>query len=231
MNHRRVVSGMLLLAATFGLHVASSGNSTSITGRIVDGAGYPVPGVSVAARRDAKKAVSRTTTGADGTYQFERLSEGTYHVDFQLLGFDITRRNNVRVRKDAPASVDATLFVSGICDCVRVLEPLDLRERSGQVVDTSGRPIDHARLEIVSSLHHEFRYTDSEGRFLVRVPIVESWPLTASASGFGTVTLQVSAASDRPIVLKLPYVGTTLPDTERFRAPCCPNELFRHGDQ
>ena len=174
-----------------------------------------------------KKAVSRTTTGADGTYQFERLSEGTYHVDFQLLGFDMTRRNNVRVRKDAPASVDATVFVSAICDCVRVLEPLDLRERSGQVVDKSGRPLDHARLEIVTSLHHEFSYADSEGRFRVRLPITESWSLTASASGFRTVKQQVSAASDRPIVLRLPYVGTTgLPDTERLRAPCCPGQLF-----
>jgi hypothetical protein len=226
-RERSFVSGTLVLAATLGLHLASSAKAPSITGRAVDGGGVPVPGVSVTATPEAGGTLRHATSAADGTYQFASLPDGIYRIDFEILGFDMTRRNHVRVHKNVPASVDATLVVSAICDCVSVIDAVDLRERSGQVVNTSGRALAHARLEIVTPLHHEVRYADGAGRFQVRLPIAESWPLVASDSGFGTVTVHVSAAADGPIVLRLPHVGTTgVPDTERLRAPCCPSALF-----
>jgi hypothetical protein len=108
-----------------------------------------------------------------------------------------------------------------------VAEATELRERSGQVVDGAGRRLARARLEISTPLRHEFTYSDSEGHFHVRLPLNESWALTASASGFESVKQQVSAGTDLPLVLRLSHVGTpALPDTERFTRPCCPLDLF-----
>jgi hypothetical protein len=168
-------------------------------------------------------------TGADGAYQFDSLPDDIYSVDFEIMGFDLIRRNHVRVRQDATANVDATLPVSAICECVRVTEPTELRERSGQVVDEAGRPLARARLEISTPLRHEFAYADNEGRFRVRLPLNESWPLTASASGFAAVKQHVSGTTDLPMVFRLPHVGAmVVPDTERFKRPCCPLDLFTH---
>jgi hypothetical protein len=142
------------------------------------------------------------------------------------------RRNHVRVRQDATAHVDGTLSVSGICECIEVVQT-GLRERSGQVVDESGRPIAHARLELVSPLRHDVAYASNDGRFRVRLPVSGNWPLTASDSGFRPLKLQVSGSADVPIVLRLPHVGTTsVPDVERLKRGCrCPSDLFTHNER
>jgi Carboxypeptidase regulatory-like domain len=230
MNSGLFVNRALVLAATISLHVASSAKALSIAGHAVDGAGYPIPGVSVTAMPEAGGIATRTRTGADGVYQFGSLPDDAYRVDFEILGFDLIRRNHVRVRQDATAYVDATLSISGACECIAVTDATELREGTGQVVDESGRPLAHARLEIASPLRRDVGYADGEGRFRVRVPVTESWPLTASDSGFGSVKLQVSGTADVPIVLTLTRVGTTgLPDTERLKRTCrCAGDLFTH---
>lgn len=229
MNRRLFVTGTLTVTAALGLHVASSARAPSITGHAVDGAGYPIPGATVTVAPQAGGTVGRTMTAADGTYAFEDLPADTYRLEFALLGFDITRRNHVRVRANATASTDATLQISAICECVNVTDATELRERSGQVVNDSGRPLAHARLEIKTPLRSEMSYADIEGRFRVRVPVIGSWPLTASDTGFAAVTRQVSWTAETPVVLKLSWVGTAgVADTERLRQPCCPPDLFTH---
>jgi carboxypeptidase family protein len=120
---------------------------------------------------------------------------------------------------------DATLYVSSACECVDVRSETTLRERRGLVTDESGQPLARARLQIVRTTHSGVAYTDSEGRFRVRVPVRESWPLTASATGFITATQQVSGIVE-PVVFKLRRSGTPIPDIERFYRVCCPSDLF-----
>lgn len=107
------------------------------------------------------------------------------------------------LNQQASSGADATLFVSGVCECVNIARSTPVRERSGQVVEESGRPLAHARLEVASPLRRETAYADDEGRFKVRLPVNSSWPLTASDGGFRAQTQEVSGAGDMPLVFKL----------------------------
>ena len=209
------------MAPPTGVAVAQS---ASIAGVPRDVIGQTLPGVTVTTIPESGGLVKRTTSGRDGAYRFEALPDGTYRVDFELLGFDLIRRNHVRVRPDTVATVDAVLPVSAICECVTVVPPSPLRQRAGRVVDESDRPLPHAHLEVVSSIGREVAYADDEGRFLVRAPINEMWPLTASDTGFRAVTQQLSGAVAEPIELRLAHAGTTgVPNEERLARGCrCP---------
>lgn len=224
----------LFLRLTIGAAIATMSEagisqSPSISGRVVDDFGWPVPGAFVTAIDESGGPPIRTTTGRDGTYQFAALPDGTYRIDFALTGFDLMRRHHLRVHSGAAAVVqDVTLYITGVCECVNVRWPATLRERPGLVTDESGRPLALARLEIVSPASTGWAFTDSAGRFRVRVPVDDNWLLTASASGFITATQRVSGGVEEPVVFKLRQSGTPLPDIERFRVPCCPSDLFTY---
>ena len=150
----------------------------SVSGRVVDAAGGPVPGAFVTITEESGNRSTRATTGRDGTYEFVALPDGTYRIDFGLTGFDRMRRNRLPVRSGATAVVgDVTLFASSECECVDVFRPaVTLRERPGLVTDESGRPLALARLQLATPGLTRLGYTDSEGRFRVRVPSMISGP-------------------------------------------------------
>jgi hypothetical protein len=238
MSPRQFTRGVITFVALIGFSdtrpavsplVVVVAQSPSIVGHVIDRGGQPVPGVFITAM-DATTGVSRNaTSGGDGGYRFDTLPDGTYRVDFELPGFDLFRWNDVHVRGGATAMADAMLSVSAICECV-ISARGPLRERAGQVVDDSGRPLPYARLEIASPADREVAFADREGRFWVRVPIDRTWSLTASDSGFSAVTQEVSGAVEAPVVFTLPHVGVTgLPHSERFTRGCrC---LFVHSGQ
>jgi hypothetical protein len=238
MSKRLCALGLLFLLATAGSRIDMGGTPTDaavarvgdIVGRVVDPIGQPLPGVSVTTIPEFGGLARRAATGSDGAYRLEMLPDGTYRVDFELLGFDLIRRNGVRVRKAASTRVDASLPVSTICECVEFVPPTPLTQRTGQVVDEADRPVPYARVEVVSPMRREVAYADTEGRFLIRVPVDETWPLTAFDSGFHAVTQQVSGSVPELIVFRLAHAGTTgLPNHERFGRGCrCPGDLFSH---
>ena len=229
----------MFLAAVVGLSTAivaalnglADAQSTSIAGRVSDGSGQYLPGVSVTAIPETGGVASRAISDQHGAYQFGILPDGTYRVDFELLGFDFARVNHVRVRHDTAAKADATLSVSPICECIEVRSPTPLRERSGQVVDESGRPLPHARLEVSTPLRRDVAYADSEGRFQVRLPITDRWPLAVSDGGFGAEARQVSGTGSVLLIFRLAPTSTAgLPDLQRLARGCrCPDDLFTHA--
>jgi hypothetical protein len=230
-----------LAAAAFGLALAGidagqvtakrDHSSGALVARAFSLAGQPFPGIRVTAMPQRGGTAREAVTGRDGTCRLD-LPPGIYRVDFALAGYDIERRNHVRVEDGEPASVEARLKLSGICECLYYEGPQPLAERGGQVLDARGRPLPHARVEFATPERKESRYTDGRGRFRVRVPVRGSWPLTASDSGFRAVTLQVSGAAG-PIVLRLPPAGTRdLPAEQRLDRGCrCPDDLFVHPER
>lgn len=209
--------------------VPPAAQSGSIAGRIADIADQGLPGVSVIAIPATGGLATRVESGVNGIYRFDALATGTYRVDFDVLGFDLARRNNVAVSADRPAIADATLHLSGICECVTLVPKHPLRERAGQVLSESGHPLPHARLQI-GSPWPEVRYADAQGRFVVRLPISGRAPLTASSSGFRPVTEPVSGTASAPIVFRLvPDRTAKLADSEQLTRGCrCPGDLFTH---
>src|SRR5688572_8917076 len=146
----------------------------AVVGRVVDTVGQPLPGVTVTMMPAASGEQRRTTTAGDGTYRFDQVADGLYRMDFELLAFDVTRRNSVRVRSGSSTFADATLRLSPMaCECVLVTRLPRVAKRSGRVVDEAGRPLPRARLEIavpiaaeagaVPESTSEVTYADAEG--------------------------------------------------------------------
>ncbi|HKY21790.1 MAG TPA: carboxypeptidase-like regulatory domain-containing protein [Vicinamibacterales bacterium] len=240
-NASRMAVGMAVAAALMSGSVvgrsptssqASVAPASSVVGTVVDAPGRFLPGVVVTAIPQAGGEAHAAISGIDGTYKFENLAEGIYRIDWDLPGFDVMRRNLVPVRRGEPAQVDVTLPVSTICECLDKWARLGvsrprLTAHIGQVVDESGRPLPHARLEIVGPVGREVAYANREGRFQVRLSPNQTWPLTARDSGFGAVTLKVSGSDTSSLVVRLPNVNTrALPALERIARPCCPGDLF-----
>ncbi len=223
-NGRRTLVVSLILIASSDVVFSQS---ASVAGVVSDGSGRVIPGVTVTTIPESGGVSRDTTSGSDGAYRLEGLPDGTYRVDFGLRGFDVVRRNHVRVRHDTVATVDASLRVRPHCECITVEPPSPWAQRAGQVVDKSGRPLPYARIQLVG---REVAYADSNGRFLIRVPVNERWPLTASDTGFRADTQQISGADAASVVLSLEYVDTTgVPDVERFGRCDCHTYLLPYG--
>ena len=204
--------------------VALFAQSASLSGIVSDEAGQRISGVTVTAIPESGGPARHATSDSNGTYRFDGLPDGTYRVDFELRGFEVIRRNHVRIRQDTSASVDAELPLRPICECISTEVPSPWAQRAGQVVDTAGRPLPHARIELVG---RQVMTTDGEGRFLVRLPVDELWPLTATDTGFRAVTQQFSGADAASVVLTLEYAGTAgVADHERFGGCECHRYLL-----
>jgi hypothetical protein len=68
----------------------------SISGRIADASGAPVPGATVTATHRATNVVASTSTDQDGRFRFPYLRIGGYTVTASLSGFaDVTRRLDI----------------------------------------------------------------------------------------------------------------------------------------
>ena len=204
--------------------------SGSISGQVRDTSGAPLPGVIVVALPASGGTISRATTGPDGRYQIGSLTAGTYRLDFDLPGFDLFRRNRVAVAPGAVASTDTTLRISAICECVDYVPSVPVRPRAGVVLDTSGHPLPHARLEIVAPDRREVAYADPTGRFEVKLPNHPPWPLIVSDSGFSRREIQASRAHVTPMVTRLePAAIQSVPETESLSRGCrCNGDLFTH---
>jgi len=239
MRRQHVARGTLLLTVTAGICTALStaltvavAQSISVVGNVVDSAGVGVPGVVAMAIPQAGGDARTVVSGTNGTYMFEDLPDGIYRIDFDLAGFDVTRRNLVPVRAGETTRIDVTVQVTSICECINNWGRLGqsrprLTAHIGQVVDASGRPLPHAQLEIVGPVGPETVYARREGRFQVLLSPAHTWPLTARDSGFGAVTIQVSGGTRAPLLFRLPNADIRmLPAVERLRRPCCPGDLF-----
>ena len=185
----------------------------------------------------------RTLTGGDGTYRFEKVPDGTYRIDFELLGFETSRRNHVAVRNGRSAVADSPLRVRAICECITLTGLPPVAERAGRVLDSEGRPLPRARLEMVAPLlsepgdragspntRSEVVLTDAEGRFYFFAPLKGTWRLTASDSGFRPVTRDVSASVREPLEFRLTFTGSnpvSVLEYEQIDQGCgCAGTLF-----
>jgi hypothetical protein len=77
------------LAAILLLPLASAISTTqspSISGRVVDAAGTPIPGVSVTTTEERGGKPALETTGSDGTYQFKGMADGMPGSTSRLSG-------------------------------------------------------------------------------------------------------------------------------------------------
>jgi hypothetical protein len=211
--------------------------SVSLSGVVSDARGQRLPVVTVTAIPESGGPLRSATSDSNGLYRIESLPDGIYRVDFERRGFEVIRRNHVDVRRSSPARVDVELPLRPLCECVTPEVPSPWAQRAGQVVDTAGRPLPHARIELVG---REAAFSDHQGRFLLRMPVNETWVIAASDTGFRRVTQDVSGADGASVALSLEYRSTaSAPDLERlggcecqtFLLPYDVPEIVRRGPE
>lgn len=91
----------------------------TITGKVVDPANGPIPGVAVELRQ-AEAVRQRTVSDANGDWRFATVSRGEYRVRFSLPGF-VTTETAVVVADVEPEPVRMTLKVGVVSETVVVL--------------------------------------------------------------------------------------------------------------
>jgi hypothetical protein len=119
----------LALAGTAG---AQTTNGT-ISGRVIDGQGLPLPGVTVNAASPNLQGVRTSTTSANGDYTFIGLPSGPYKLTFELSGFQ-TIEKAVTLAPTETLTVDSTLGVAAVNETVNVVaDPASVLTQTAQV--------------------------------------------------------------------------------------------------
>ena len=90
-----IVAGMVALAFTLSLF--GQQGTSELRGRILDGSGAALPGVTVVAKNQATGMYRQTVTDSDGVYFVAGIVPGTYEVTAELSGFQNVRRQNIRL--------------------------------------------------------------------------------------------------------------------------------------
>ncbi len=130
-----------------------------ITGRITDGSGGRLPGVSVTATNVATKVASNTTTNGEGDYSILYLVPGVYSLTAELQGFKKVIQENIEVRISDRVGVDLKMDVGRLEETISVTAESPILQTTsgstGQVVDekrismmplSDGNPFSLARL-------------------------------------------------------------------------------------
>ena len=96
-------------------------NRSEIEGRVADGSGAVLPGVTVTITSPALLSpLLSTVSEADGRYRFSGLPPGTFAITATLQGFDTVKRENIRLTTGFVATIDLVLTVGSISESITV---------------------------------------------------------------------------------------------------------------
>jgi carboxypeptidase family protein len=225
-----VVAILLLTAAP----VSVAQSSATIAGRVVDRAGRGLPGADVSARPVGAGPLVRAVSGEDGTYRLERLAAGTYRVTVSLDGWDAARDNRVLVGAGATATINATLDIGVVCECIEPpARPTRRGLYIGYVADTLGHALPFAMVTITGSglPRPERGYADAAGNYTAYLP-PGSYRFTFTYPGFQTLTRDdmpaIGGWSERLNVRLEPEPAPDgAPAEQLLRIGCrCPGQVF-----
>ena len=133
---RILIAGLtLLLAAPAALAQTQTG---SITGTVTDTSGALLPGVTVTLTSDRLIGGPQTqVSDASGVYRFDRLVPGSYHVKFELQGFRVVERPDVRISAGFVATINGKMEVGAVSETITVTgesPTVDVRSNVQQTV-------------------------------------------------------------------------------------------------
>ncbi|HEV2313846.1 MAG TPA: TonB-dependent receptor [Candidatus Acidoferrales bacterium] len=117
----------LFLAVFAAVSNAQTGNSSTITGTVVDSSGGVVPGATVTIHDPVSGFQSSATTDKTGAFSFPNVPFNPYHLSVTAKGFS-PYAQDVEVRSSVPVDVKITLSVAGAATTVTVEAAADLIE-------------------------------------------------------------------------------------------------------
>jgi hypothetical protein len=112
-----VAAFALLLGAVSARAQSQTGE---IFGRVSDSSGAVLPGVTVTLTGPSLLQPQTATTSETGSYQFPRLTVGTYNVKFELAGFKTLVQEKIEVTVGFSAQISPQLGVSAVQEIVTV---------------------------------------------------------------------------------------------------------------
>ena len=110
----------IILAIVFSAFSFGQAFTSSITGTVTDPTAAAVPSARIELRNMATNDVRNATSQADGTYQFNNLSPGTYEIVVAASGFKSYTQQNLELRAQIASTVNITLEVGGTTERVQV---------------------------------------------------------------------------------------------------------------
>src|SRR6266511_4104954 len=109
---------LLLMAAV--VPAGAQVSTGEIFGKVTDGTGAVLPGVTVMLSGPALIQPQTTITVETGAYRFPRIPIGTYAVSFELTGFKKTVREGIVIQAGFNAEIDAKMEISTVQETVTV---------------------------------------------------------------------------------------------------------------
>jgi len=99
----------LSIALLSPLRLAAQEQTGTLQGKIVDGSGTVLPGVTVTVKGPTILGGSMTTVSTDTGYRLQNIPLGIYTVVFELSGFQTKAYEDIRVQAGATFTIDPQL--------------------------------------------------------------------------------------------------------------------------
>ena len=180
------VKSVLLLAAV--AVCASAQNSASLTGRVLDPSGSPVPNARVSLTERDTHVRLTVRTEPTGEYRFPFLRVTDYLLEAQAEGFGASETRSLRV--DKPLTTDLTLELARLTSQVQVTAAT-----IAQTVDEQSKALD-----IIDSAELERRNEFSVAEALRTIPGVRVHQLGGPGS-FTRIAMRGMRATDTSILI------------------------------
>jgi carboxypeptidase family protein len=118
---RRLLQSGLMFAVLLICATAAFGQSSSLSGTVLDLQGNAVAGVTITATNVATGAARITASSKEGAYQIPQLAPGTYRVRAEAQGFSSVVLEDVQVLVSTPVTLNITFKqVGAVSDTVTV---------------------------------------------------------------------------------------------------------------
>ncbi len=116
---RRLIQLLALVWVSYG--VADAQTSGQILGKVTDGTGAVLPGVTVTLSGPVLLQPVVAVTSETGSYEFPSLKVSTYSVKFELAGFRTFVHEQIRLEVGFTAQINAELGIAGVGETVEVI--------------------------------------------------------------------------------------------------------------
>ena len=117
----RATAWVAVLALVLGVATAGAQSQTGeIFGRVTDESGAVLPGVTVTLTGPSVLQPLIATTSETGSYQFPRLTVGSYNLKFELAGFKTIIQEKIELTVGFSAQISPQLGVSAVQEVVTV---------------------------------------------------------------------------------------------------------------
>lgn len=171
--------GSVTVTAGEAAHLTLTMATASLSGTVKDAAGKPLTGATVTAK--SSSVTQTAVTGADGSYSFTAIPNGTYKVSAELTGYQLSEEKTVTVNSTAATAELSMTLVSGVV--------------VGTVKDEDGKPLEGVSVSAGAGLT---AVTGADGSYTISgLASNQDYTLSFTKSGYvrNQITCKVAAGT------------------------------------